>query len=86
MFHQHSILRNRPVFIAPTTVNLGDWYRSDLEKDQTTEVPFQITELRTGTIEVSFVAKSSYTNAIRTCSPTDYQQLKRYRGWRRRRK
>ncbi|EAA7748731.1 fimbrial protein StkG [Salmonella enterica subsp. enterica serovar Virchow] len=51
------------ILTAPTTVNLGDWYRSDLEKDQTTEVPFQITGSCTGTIEVSFVAKSSYTNA-----------------------
>lgn len=51
------------ILTAPTTVNLGDWYRSDVEKDQTTEVPFQISGTCTGTIEVSFVAKSSYTTA-----------------------
>lgn len=48
---------------APTTVDLGNWFRADVENDKTTEVPFQITGSCVGTTKVSVVVKSSNTTA-----------------------
>lgn len=51
------------ILTAPTTVDLGTWFRKDVENDKTTEVPFQITGSCVGTVKVSVVAKSANTTA-----------------------
>lgn len=51
------------ILTAPTTVDLGTWFRQDVENDKTTEVPFQITGSCVGTVKVSVVAKSANTTA-----------------------
>lgn len=48
---------------TPTTVDLGDWFRGDVENDKTTETSFQITGSCVGTTKVSMVVKSSNTTA-----------------------
>lgn len=48
---------------APTTVDLGDWFRGDVENDKTTETSFQIAGSCVGTTKVSMVVKSSNTTA-----------------------
>ena len=48
---------------APTTVDLGDWYRSDLENDSTKEVSFQITGTCVNTKAVYSTISSSHTTA-----------------------
>ncbi|ECJ2423775.1 fimbrial protein StkG [Salmonella enterica] len=48
---------------APTTVDLGDWFRSDLETDSTKEVPFQITGTCVNTKAVYATVTSANTTA-----------------------
>lgn len=51
------------VLRAPTTVDLGNWYRSDLESDRTTEVPFKIEGSCANVIEVDAKVVSEHTTA-----------------------
>ncbi|EGK7349143.1 fimbrial protein StkG [Salmonella enterica subsp. enterica serovar Ituri] len=51
------------VLRAPTTVDLGDWYRSDLENDNTTEVSFKIEGSCANVIEVDAKVVSEHTTS-----------------------
>ncbi|EAO2685139.1 fimbrial protein StkG [Salmonella enterica] len=46
---------------APTTVDLGDWFRADLESDSTKEVPFKISGTCVNTVEVTAKVTSAHT-------------------------